>query len=75
MTRILFVAAEAIIGAVCPLTILEDMLRGRTTQAGFIQRWVEGLIYYDLPGWVFTVVYVLFALVVLVTFRRVPPHR
>lgn len=74
LAAILFVAAQSLAGLVCPLTVLEDMLRGRhAVEAGFIQRWVERLIYYDLPGWVFTIAYVSFALIVLATFFLIRP--
>lgn len=69
-----FIAAESLLGMVCPLTVLEDALR-RTgpPQSGFIQRWVSGLLYYDLPASFFTTAYVLFALVVLATFFVIKP--
>ena len=74
LAAILYVALESLIGIACPLTVWEDLLRGRSTETGLIQRWVEGLIYYDLPTWVFTTVYVLFALAVVLTWRLVPPQ-
>ena len=71
---IAFIAAGSLVGMVCPLTVLEDALR-RTgpTQAGFIQRWVGKLLYYDFPAAVFTTAYVLFALVVLLTYVFIRP--
>lgn len=74
LAAILFVAAESLIGIACPLTVWEDLLRGHSTHAGFIQRWVGRLIYYDFPTWVFTLAYVLFALLVVATYRLVPPN-
>ena len=71
---ILFVAAEALAGVMCPLTVWEDALRGRFSDAGFIERVFHALLFYDLPPWVFTVAYVVFALVVLATFVAVPPR-
>ena len=72
---ILFVAAEALLGITCPLTVWEDTLRGRRTAGGFIERWIEQLIFYDAPAWVFTMAYVAFAALVLVTWILVPPAR
>lgn len=70
------VAAGSLVGMVCPLTVLEDALRqAGPPQSGFIQRWVSRLLYYDFPASVFTVVYVLFALVVLLTFILIKPER
>lgn len=69
------VAALALLGVPCPLTTLEAWLResGPSSQ-GFIAYWVGRLLYYDLPGWVFTVVYAGFAFIVLLTWRFVPPR-
>ncbi|MGN6319273.1 DUF2784 domain-containing protein [Trinickia sp.] len=68
------VALLAALDVPCPLTVLEDWLRtGSIGPQGFIQQWVGRLLYYDLPMWVFTLAYVLFALVVLLTWRYVPP--
>ncbi len=71
----LFVAAEAVLGKVCPLTVWENAFRGKQTQTGFIAHWVRQIIYYDLPAWVFTLVYVLFAGVLIVTLMLVPPRK
>ncbi len=71
-----FVAAESLVGVLCPLTVLEDALRqGGQPQASFIQRWVSRLLYYDLPERIFTVAYVLFALIVALTFIYIRPER
>jgi hypothetical protein len=75
LAAILFVAAESLVGMACPLTLWEDFLR-QTGSGGisFMQRWVGRLLFYDLPEWVFTLAYVLFALAVLATFRLVRPR-
>ncbi|HEX9743025.1 MAG TPA: DUF2784 domain-containing protein [Nitrospiraceae bacterium] len=71
-----FVVAESLVGILCPLTVLEDALRqGGGPQSGFIQRWVSRLLYYDLPEQIFTVVYVVFGLIVLLTFIYIRPDR
>lgn len=72
---ILFVVAEALLGIACPLTVLEDRLRGSTETRSFIGRWLGELLYYDLPEWVFTIVYVFFAAFVLALWRWVPPNK
>jgi len=69
------VAALAVLGIPCPLTVLEDWLRtGHSGPQGFIQRWVSYWLYYDLPGWVFTTAYAAFLLLVAVSWFRVPPR-
>lgn len=76
LAAILFVVAESFVGVACPLTVWEDFLR-RTGSGGasFMQRWVGRLLFYNLPEWAFTVSYALFALLVLATFRLIPPRR
>ena len=75
LAAICLVAAEALLGIVCPLTAWEDALRGRSAETSFIARWVHRVLFYDFPDWVFTAVYVLFALVVAATFWLVPVRR
>jgi hypothetical protein len=75
LAAIVFVAAEALVGVMCPLTIWEDALRGRPSESGFIARWIHSLMFYQLPPWVFTLAYVSFAIVVALTFWFVPPAR
>jgi hypothetical protein len=76
LLAIAIVATLSLLGIACPLTVLEDWLRtGSLNAQGFIQRWVSRLLYYDLPVWVFTLSYVAFALLVLLTWRLIPPHR
>jgi hypothetical protein len=71
-----FVTAESLAGVLCPLTVLEDTLRrAGPPQSGFIQRWVSRLLYYDFPASAFTITYVLFALIVLLTFIAIKPER
>jgi hypothetical protein len=73
LCAILLVAAEAIAGIWCPLTIWEARLRGADAEKGFIATWVHRVLFYDFPPWVFTTAYVTFALLVAVTFWLIPP--
>jgi hypothetical protein len=71
-----FVALLAILNIPCPLTVIESRLRhGTAGSQGFIEYWLGRLIYYDFPPWVFTLAYALFALLVLCTWRFVPPEK
>ena len=74
LAAILLIMAESLVGMACPLTVWENFLR-KTGSGGtsFMQRWVGRLIFYDLPEWVFTLAYVLFALAVLATFFIIRP--
>jgi len=71
---IAYVAAEALLGVMCPLTVWEDMLRGGVRPESFVGRWVRYLLYYEAPEWVFTVAYVAWALATLVTLKLIPPR-
>ena len=75
MAAILFVCAEALIGVACPLTVWEDQLRGRTAESGFIARWLQRIVYYDFPPWVFLTLYILFTLAVAASLILIPPRR
>lgn len=71
------VVAEAWLGVTCPLTTFEMWLRvkgGAPAYAGsFIEYWLQRLLYYDLPPWVFMAGYSLFGLLVLATWWYFPP--
>lgn len=73
LAAIVFVAAESLLGIACPLTVWEDALRAHRPGTGMIERWVDGLLYYDFPAWVFAVAYTLFAAMVAIAWLRVPP--
>ncbi|UDM08785.1 DUF2784 domain-containing protein [Halomonas sp. NyZ770] len=72
-----YVVVQAWLGAVCPLTTLEMALRaeaGSATYAGsFIQHWLQRLLYYTAPEWVFVAVYTLFGSLVLASWWVVRP--
>lgn len=74
------VVAESWFGITCPLTTLEAWLRVRAGApayggSGFIEHWLQRLLYYDAPASVFTLGYTAFALLVLWTWWRYPPSR
>ena len=72
------VAVQALLGLRCPLTVLENHLRrlggGPTYSESFIGHWSQRLLFYEFPPWVFTVMHVGFALLVLVTLLLIPPR-
>ena len=75
LTAIGYVAAEALLGVACPLTVWEDIARGGARPESFVGRWVRYLLFYQAPEWVFTLAYVAWALATLLTLRFVPPRR
>jgi hypothetical protein len=72
------VVAQAWLGRVCPLTSLELWLRAQAGAAGyaggFIEHWLQHLLYYEAPSWVFTAVYTLFGLGVAAAWWHFPPR-
>ena len=75
LAAIAFVAAEALAGMACPLTVWEDMLRGGARPESFVGRWVRALLFYEAPEWVFTAGYLAWAAATLVTLKAIPPRR
>ncbi len=71
---ILFVVGESLLGMACPLTVWEDSLRRTASNSNFIQRWLHRMIFYDISEWVLMTVYALFALLVAITFKLLPPY-
>ena len=73
------VVAQAWLGIVCPLTTLENWLRGQAGQAtyesSFIEHWLTRILFYEAPAWAFTAAYTLFALAVAAAWWRFPPRR
>jgi hypothetical protein len=71
------VVTEAWLGVACPLTTLEMWLRAKaratTYSGGFIEHWVQRVLYYEAPSWVFVLGYSLFGLLVVATWLYFPP--
>lgn len=64
---------------VCPLTTIEMMLRNRagdvTYSGSFIAHWLETILYYQAPPWVFATVYTIFGCAVLASWFLIHPRR
>jgi len=79
LAAIAVVAAQAWLGVVCPLTTLEMWLRAQADQptydGSFVAHWLQALLYYDAPGWVFALGYTLFGLLVAAAWLLFPPSR
>lgn len=75
---IAIVVAESWYGFVCPLTSLEMWLRAKANGGAyvgsFVAHWLQRILYYDFPPWVFTVGYTAFGLVVVATWWYFPPR-
>jgi hypothetical protein len=75
---IAMVVVESWLGATCPLTRLEMWLRAQaradTYSRSFIEHWVQRLLYFHAPPWVFVLAYSLFGLLVVALWFRFPPR-
>ena len=72
------VALQAILGQACFLTVWQAALEARA-DAGepppLIASWINGLLYWPLPLWVFATAYVAVVVYTLLLWRWVPPRR
>lgn len=79
LAAIAVVVLQSWFGMICPLTTWEMTLRskaGAATYAGtFVSHWLETLLYYEAPAWVFAAAYTAFALLVVLAWVWVKPDR
>ena len=70
------VAIQAVAGRACFLTLWQDQLTGGgATEPPLIMRWVNSVIYWPLPIWVFAAVYIALFAAVAALWWIVPPRR
>lgn len=71
------VVAQAWLGQLCPLTLLEQWLRHKAEQTGFegsfVAHYLHQWLYIQAPWWAFVVAYTGFGLLVLLTWWCQPP--
>lgn len=75
---ILWVLIEALIGMICPLTELESALRAKGTSEnpypeGFLAAWVSKVLFSDFAPWVYSLLYLVTAWVLVDLYILVPP--
>lgn len=72
------VAAQAWLGLACPLTTIEMAMRARAGAVvyggAFISHWLQELLYYAAPDWVFKACYTAFGLLVAISWILVRPR-
>lgn len=73
------VVLQAWLGRLCPLTVVESELRWRAGEQGydgsFVAYWLNRIMYFEAPFWMFTVAYTVFGVLVLLTFLAYPPQK
>ena len=80
LAAIAIVVAEAWLGITCPLTTLEMWLRAQSGAGiaanyseSFIGHWLQRLLFYSAPPWVFVLAYTVFGALVVAVWFRFPP--
>lgn len=77
LTVIAIVVLQSWFGLICPLTEWEMALRESAGDSGydgsFIQHWLQSILYYSAPEWVFVLGYTVFGVLVLVSWFVVRP--
>ncbi len=72
------VVIQSWFGMICPLTTWEMALRAKAGDAvysgTFISHWLETILYYNAPAWVFAVCYTVFGLLVIISWFWVRPE-
>ena len=72
------VVLQSWFSVICPLTQWEMSLRNKAGEAtypgSFIAHWLETLLYYRAPEWVFILVYTLFGMLVVASWFWVRPR-
>jgi len=78
LLAIAVVVLQAWLGQYCGLTVLESRLRQQAGQAGygggFIEHWLQRLLYYEGPLWVFALAYTVFGALVAWAWWHYPPR-
>jgi hypothetical protein len=69
------VALQAVLGRACFLTLWQDELTRASSRPPLIERWVNGLIYWPLPIWVFAAIYLALFASVVALWWLVPARR
>ena len=77
LLSLLVVALQALLGRACFLTLWQSALEDRAGGAPppMIATWINRIIYWPLPLWVFATAYVLIFLYALLLWRWVRPRR
>jgi len=78
LLAITVIVVQSWFGLICPLTSLEMALRSRagdTVYTGsFIAHWLESILYYQAPPWVFVVCYSVFGALVAASWFWISPR-
>ncbi len=73
------VVLQSWLGMICPLTVWEMALRRQAGDRGaysgsFVAHWLDALLYYRAPPWIFVLVYTSFGLAVVASWLWIRPR-
>ncbi len=71
---ILLVTIETVLGITCPLTIIENNLRGIITSNSFIAIWITRLLFWNFSKEFFILVYFLCLIWTTIMWKKFPPN-
>ena len=70
------VALQALFGRACFLTLWQAALEGNgAAPQPLVARWVEAIVFWPLPPWMFAALYLAVWIYALMLWRLVPPRR
>jgi len=77
LVAIAVVVLQSWLNRICPLTTWEMELRARAGQTTysdtFVSHWLQDILFYEAPAWVFVVSYTLFGTLVVASWLLIPP--
>jgi len=71
----IFITLEILLGVACPLTSIENSLRGLNQSKSFVAYWIEQVIYWDFPTQFFVVLYCVFLGWIFLLWKLCPPKK
>ena len=70
----MFVTLETLLGITCPLTSIENNLRGIYESTSFVSYWIKQIIYWDFPAQFFIILYCMFLVWTFLMWKFFPPR-
>ena len=70
---IILVTFETILGITCPLTLIENSLRGINESTSFISYWIHQIIYWNFPTQFFIILYCICLVWTFLMWKIFPP--
>ena len=68
-----FITFETLLGITCPLTSIENNLRGINKSTSFISYWINQIIYWNLPSQFFIILYCAVLIWTFLLWKFFPP--